>query len=388
MKGAGTGLVRLRSYVAMELAAGALLAGTCSAAAAWGALELRSRMDDVRDAAITPVGGPPAPEEPAPAVAVAPAPPDAAPEPPAEVVPDVLPARRPWIGSFNGLPDDVLVAPLLESGIVEVKPNKGGTSLSLRIDFENGARAACKPQQIHPHSMPRREIAAYRVNRLLGLSTVPPAVARRFRVSDIIDHLRGGSTTRARVKSEMIADGDGTVLAELSWWIPVLERVKVDGFEIDSTDGIVTWKRYLAAGGRPIPDDQLDTVAQVSDLVLFDFIINNSDRWSGGNVKASEDGRVVYFMDNTLSFGDDDNGHHKVRTYLERVEKFSRRLVARLRALSEDEVRAAMTRDVEPFPELLTDVEIRSMFARRDLAMRYIDGLIDVHGEDAVLVFP
>ena len=92
--------MRLRSYVAMELAAGVLLAGTCSAAAAWGALELRSRMDDVRDAAITPVGALPAPEEPAPAIAVAPAPPDAAPapEPPAEVVPDVQPARRPWVG--------------------------------------------------------------------------------------------------------------------------------------------------------------------------------------------------------------------------------------------------------------------------------------------------
>lgn len=375
----------------MELAAGALLAGTCSAAAAWGALEMRSRMSDVRHAALDPVVeiGPRAAE--ARRVEVAPSTgPDAAPPepaPPPEVVVDVHRARRPWIGEFHGKPDDELVAPLLDSAIVEVKPNKGGTSLSLRIDFENGARAACKPAQIHPHSQPRREIAAYRVNRLLGLSSVPPAVARRFRVSDIIDHLRGGKTTRARVASEMVADRDGTVVAELSWWIPVLERVKVDGYEIDSTDGIVTWKRYLAAG-KPIPDDQLDTLAQVSDLVLFDFVINNSDRWSGGNVKASDDRRVIYFMDNTLSFGDDDNGHHKVRTYLERVEKFSRQLVARLRTLSEDDVRAAMTRDVEPLGALLSDVEIRSMFARRDLALRYIDGLIDVHGEDAVLVFP
>jgi hypothetical protein len=378
----------------MELAVGALLAGTCSAAAAWGALEMRSRMSDVRHAALDPVGDVGALPEPQAAgraargdlVAVAETVP--APVAPPEVVVDVHPARRPWVGEFNGKPDDELVAPLRDSPIVEVKPNKGGTSLSLRIDFENGARAACKPMQIHTHSQPRREIAAYRVNRLLGLSSVPPAVPRRFRISDIVDHLRGGSTTRARVLSQMVGDPDGTVLAELSWWIPVLEPARVDRFEIDSTDGIVTWKRYLAAGGRPIPDDQLDTVAQVSDLVLFDFVINNSDRWSGGNVKASEDRRVVYFMDNTLSFGDDDNGHHKVRTYLERVEKFSRRLVARLRALSENDVREAMTREVEPFEQLLGDVEIRSLFARRDLAIRYIDGLIDVHGEDAVLVFP
>src|SRR5687768_14265411 len=98
----------------MELAAGVLLVGTCSGAAAWGALELRGRIDDV----VAPAGelprvAEPVPAEPALAEATAPAPaPDAAPEPPAEVVPDVKPARRPWIGSFNGLPDDVLVAPL------------------------------------------------------------------------------------------------------------------------------------------------------------------------------------------------------------------------------------------------------------------------------------
>ena len=54
------------------------------------------------------------------------------------------------------------------TGAPGVKLNHGGTSLSLRIDFAGGARAAFKPEQTHPQSDPRRrEIAAYRIDRLL-----------------------------------------------------------------------------------------------------------------------------------------------------------------------------------------------------------------------------
>lgn len=365
--------MRLRSCVAIELAVGAVVAAACTGAAMWGATELRAL--DSREARADAM-----PMLLAATTRPAPLPP---PEP---AEPEAPP--RPWLGVFNGQPDEVLVEPLRDAAIAGVKLNRGGTSLSLRIDLENGARAACKPSQIHPHSQPRREIAAYRINRLLGLSSVPPAVGRRFRLTDMVDNLRkDGTSHRRRVIAETAPEHDGMVVAELSWWIPVLVEARIDGFSIDSTDGVVTWKRYLAIG-REVPDEVAGMVAQISQLVLFDFVINNSDRWSGGNVKASEDGRVLYFMDNTMSFGDDDNGHSKVRTYLERSAKFSRDMVTRLRALSEEDLRAALTSDIEPFEFLLSDAEILSVLARRDWAIRYIDRLIEKHGEEAVLAFP
>ncbi len=376
--------MRLRSCVAIELAVATVVAAACAGAALWGLAELRAL--DSREARAG------APEVTAAAATTAPQP-----APPPEEVSDAGPAPAApeegppadsprWMGSFGGKTDHSLLASLREPAITGVRLNRGGTSISLRIDFENGARAACKPSQIHIHSQPRREVAAYRINRLLGLQSVPPAVGRRFRFSDIVDHLENGAH-RKRVLAEGSPEKDGTVLAELSWWIPVLEEARIQGFTIDSTDGVVTWKRYIKQG-RPVPPDVADIVAQVSQLVLFDFVINNMDRWSGGNVKASEDGRVLYFMDNTMSFGDDDNGHTKTRTYLERAEKFSRRMVAELRRLERDELEAALTSDIEPFEELLTDAEIKSVIARRDYALRYIDRLIEKHGEEAVLVFP
>src|SRR5690606_31124601 len=125
----------------------------------------------------------------------------------------------------------------------------------------------------------------------------------------------------------------------------------------------------------PMPESERHMLSQISSMVLFDFIINNPDRWSGGNVNMSEDGRVLYYMDNTLSFGREPEGHRKCQTYLKRSQRFSRRLVSALRALTEEQVREALAHDLGPFERLLTDEEIAMVMKRRDYALDYIDGL-------------
>ena len=49
-----------------------------------------------------------------------------------------------WSTIFDQ-PDEGLLAPLGATPVTRVKINHGGTSLSLRLDFESGARAAFKP---------------------------------------------------------------------------------------------------------------------------------------------------------------------------------------------------------------------------------------------------
>jgi len=297
---------------------------------------------------------------------------------------------RSWSGQFLGRSDEELLGPLRDSPVSGVKLNKGGSSLSLRLDFESGARAACKPNQIYMQSQPRREIAAYRVNRLLGLSSVPPAVGRRFRVAEVADRFRADRVRdRAHFLAEIIPERDeaGTVVGELTWWIPDLGPALIEGFDIDSVEGVVTWKRYLTIG-QEIPPANRTMVGQISELLLFDFVINNSDRWSGGNIKTSKGESSLVFIDNTLSFGGDPNGHNRVRTYLYRSQKFPRRLVERLRQLGAGELESAMTREIDPFPFLLERNEMRAVLKRRDIAVKYIDDLIAKFGEEAVLVFP
>jgi hypothetical protein len=288
---------------------------------------------------------------------------------------------------FEGVEDELLLAPLRVGRIARVKMNQGGSSVSLRIDFDNGARAAFKPEQ-NNWQQPRKELAAYRINRLLGLSSVAPAVGREFHIDEIIAALDPESAfALPRIRTEVVVDPEGYVVGELSWWIPVIGHARVDKLRIDEAEGTARWKQYLTVG-EAIPRPAWLMVAQISDLVLFDFLINNADRWSGGNARSSADGKALYFMDNTLAFAPQPAAHLTARTYFKSAQKFSRSLVAGLRALSEARLRDALEADTGPFEALLTDEEIAAVMARREAALAYIDALVELHGAEAVLVFP
>ena len=291
------------------------------------------------------------------------------------------------VGVFDGVSDEVLLEPLRTGRIESIKFNRGGSSISLRIDFDNGARAAFKPRQTNLHSVPRYEVAAFRVNRLLGLTAVAPAIGRRFPLAELMSKLRRDSRFFAERMSEEIVAVRGQVIGELSWWIPVIEPARINRFLIDSVDGVLTWSRYLRVGVK-IPQASRNLVAQISDMVLFDFLIDNADRFSGRNVWVSGDRRVLYFMDNTLSFGGGNNGSFKSRAYLAKVQKFSRSLVSRLRELSAEKLAAAVGHDVAPFDFILSEREITTLLGRRDFIVATIDALIRKHGVDKVLVFP
>lgn len=309
------------------------------------------------------------------------------PSDPAAIEPPVARGAHP--SNVYGAPDEQLLAPLRDSPVVGCKANYGGTSLSLRLDFQSGGRAAFKPDQVHAQSQPRREVAAYRVDRLLGIGRVPPAAAISVSLEEMLASI--GPSIRAelskRIRTEAIPR-KGQLRGAASWWIPQIKVAAIGKHPIDSTNGIVTWKRYLAAGATRPPEVE-EIVAQISDMVLFDFLIDNSDRWSGGNARTSMDGRTLYFMDNTLAFTRNKQAHTRTNTYLRRVQVFSKRLVERVRGFTRDELVAALTNpEDEVLAPLLNDAEIDAILARRDAAVAYLDELLAQHPPEQVLAFP
>ena len=71
-------------------------------------------------------------------------------------------------GTFLGMSDELLLDRVRTQPIARFKLNHGGSSLSFRVEFADGSRAAWKPMQTNMQSVPRKEVAAYRLNRLLG----------------------------------------------------------------------------------------------------------------------------------------------------------------------------------------------------------------------------
>jgi hypothetical protein len=284
-------------------------------------------------------------------------------------------------------PDDVLLAPIA-GPVTRVKLNHGGTSLSLRLDFADGARAAFKPQQTHYQSDPRKEIAAYRIDRLLGIGHVPPAKPGAFPLAELIAAADPDSRdyTAGRIEDEGVAH-DGILRGAVSWWIPDIRDQMIETWRVDEDQGMALWTSWLHPKVE-IPAEHRALVEQLVACVLFDVLIDNADRWTGYNTKGSLDRKTLYFMDNTLSFSLFTFGHKTNLDPLFKIEVFPRRLVERLRALTPETITAAIDVGDDPMGPLLTPAEITAMLARRDHLVAYIDGLIADEGEANVLALP
>ena len=286
-------------------------------------------------------------------------------------------------GSFMGMEDDFLIARLRSQPIMRMKFNKGGSSLSFRVDLADGSRAAFKPAQTNLQTIPRREVAAYRINRLLGLGAVPPATPRMLSRTDMFSHLHPDTLPMLpRVRAETVFDPRGNTAGVMMYWIPV---IKDSG--LDTPEGIAQSTRWLSQG-QAIPDDKHSLSAQLADLLVFDILISNPDRYSGGNMLTNEDGSRLLFMDNTLSFFIEPQGSDKTRATLARGQRFSRRLYHALDRISEETLAANLAQASEGNYEILTKPEIRAVVSRRDYIQKYIDGLVSTYGDREVFYFP
>jgi hypothetical protein len=294
--------------------------------------------------------------------------------------PDVA---RESAGTFMGMEDDFLIARLRSQPIVRMKFNKGGSSLSFRVDLADGSRAAFKPAQTNLQTIPRKEVAAYRINRLLGLGAVPPATPRMVGRAEIFSHLHPDTVPLLpRIRTETMFDPRGNTAGVMMYWVPVIK-----GSGLDTPEGIGQSTRWLTQG-QAIPSEKHALAAQLADLLVFDFLISNPDRYSGGNMLTTEDGSRLLFMDNTLSFFIEPQGNEKTRTALARSQRFSRRLYQALDRISEETLTHVLAQASEGDYEILTKPEIRAVLGRRDYVRKYIDGLVATYGASEVLYFP
>ena len=284
--------------------------------------------------------------------------------------------------------DSELLDPLGDGTVTRIKLNRGGTSLSLRLDFSNGTRAAFKPEQTFLQSDLCWEIVVYWIDRLLGINHVAPAKPIAIPYKELLDAAEPGTRSYVAERLEDAIVRGGIVHGEIQVWLPEIKVAAFGKQRIDEHEGKELWRAYLVVGGK-IPPEYRSMCEQLATLIVFDVLIDNSDRWSGANTMMSPDASTLFFMDNTLSFSVHRFGHEVPNTALRRIELFSRSLIARLRSLTYEQIERVLDMgDDNRLGPLLSPEAMRAIISRRDNILVHVDRLIEQHGEEAVLVFP
>ncbi|MCA9536519.1 MAG: hypothetical protein KC593_22705 [Myxococcales bacterium] len=280
-----------------------------------------------------------------------------------------------------------LLARLRNESVTQLRP-VGTTSVVLRARDGDVTLGAYRPAATtHPRGHVH-EIAAYRIAEHLGLDNVPPTVSRMMTTSDVERRLDANYTDRWPGLRERLIVGHADVIqGSMTYWIPVMRELG-----LDQGDALREWSAKLRHGSRLESDTYPRTLLRdLSNCVLFDYVIGNTDRFSGANLQGLPDRSRVFIRDHNLAFFEEltPARRERLNSALQRSERFSRTTVERLLALTPAALEAALARDPlhSAATPLLTPAQVSALLARRSTALSYIGALVDQHGSAAVLVF-
>ena len=258
----------------------------------------------------------------------------------------------------------------------------GHSSVVLRMRTVAHVTAALR---VRGHEIQRGyqyEIAAYRISRLLGLDNVPPAVYRRATWNEIRQGFHHDMLDqRGSIRRAVLWDEDGSAPGAAVYWVKGLRSVGLENK--------ARWQSWLQDG--EIPKGKVALARDLSTMVVFDFLIGNWDRFSGGNLPTDSNRQRAFLRDNDRSFSTPllAPRYEKLLDGLKRTERFSKDTVRHLASLDERSIRAELARDPSHEREpLLNAAQIADVLDRRATILSYIAALIEERGEDDVLFFP
>jgi hypothetical protein len=218
---------------------------------------------------------------------------------------------------------------LLHAKVTRVRGTNKGVTLSLRATLSDGTLThEAHIQQVdesrRQHDTGRTiefnfrdswmfNVAAYRLDRLIGLNMVPVSISRRYRSED----------------------------ASFTWW--------VDDVLMEEGDRLK----------KKIPPPHLNAWNQQMQLVrLFDQLIANTDR-NVGNLVISKDWRI-WPIDHTRAFR-----LNRTPGSIKNVTRCDRQLLENLKHLDRDTLRTTLS-------DVLTNDEIDALLARRDAIVTHL----------------
>ncbi len=282
------------------------------------------------------------------------------------------------------LTDARILEALFSARLDNLRP-VGTTSLTFQMQLAGPIDAAFKPEtRTHPRGW-AHEVAAYRIARLLGMDQVPPARVRVIERGQLRRHIAPDFTgdvgaLLAPIVFSSNVPGSTTVRGAAIYWVPNLERGT-----LDQPDGLALWERWLTPGAELSPEQRI-LARDLASMCLFDALIGNGDRLSGGNLRTATNGlQRVVIRDHNLAFPVrwSEGQRGRILDELQRARRFPRALVTALEALDADALDRAVSDEVAG--ELLEPAQRAAVLDRRAMITSYVAALVAEHGEAAVL---
>lgn len=305
--------------------------------------------------------------------------------------------------AFVGEPDAPRVESLRNQALADVKKGRGGRSLAFQITLEDGTRGYFKPQQSFSAAHWYSEVAAYYLDRELGLGRVPPTTGRTFRWSEL-EKAAGGDDRVA----ELRIGKDGSIRGAFIWWIPEpLKRLRMGRtwerwVRVQKTLPITPYQRPVdyrsdlrkKPGVREATDpsrplagepDQEGRPAELSDLIVFDYLTQNVDRWGGDftNVRTRGEGGPLIYLDNGAGFWLGEQRLGLMEARLKALQRFRRSTIDAIRSLDVDSFAKRLEDD--PLAPVLNEKQLNGLRERRQAVLDHVDAMVTRFGEAAVL---
>ncbi len=305
--------------------------------------------------------------------------------------------------AFLGEPDAPRIASLRSAAVSQIAKGRGGRSLAFRVTFDDGTRGYFKPKQTFSAAHWYSEVAAYYLDRELGLGRVPPTTGRVFRWNELAR--AAGNDDRV---SELGIAPDGTLKGAFIWWIPErLERLRMGRtwerwIRVQSHLPITPYQRPVdyradlnrrpgireaSDPSRPLASapDVEGRPAELSDLIVFDYLTQNVDRWGGDftNLRTrGPDGPLIY-LDNGAGFWLGEQRLGLMEARLKALQRFRRATIEAVRKLDVDRFAARLRTD--PLAPVLNEKQLDGLAQRRDAVLEHVDAMIARFGEAKAL---
>jgi Golgi casein kinase Fam20 len=294
--------------------------------------------------------------------------------------------------SLNALPRDGVLVSLATERVADVEKGTGGRSLAFRVALADGTRAYFKPEQSYAAYW-FSEVASFHVDRLLALHRVSPVASRRLPWS-----VFAAEASDDPRRSEIRVAHDGSVRGAMIAWIDgeLVPLALPDGWEawlrfdalpkVSPFQSVSDWRRARVTP-RPLvvpKPDKPDRAAELSDLVLFDHLIGNLDRWGGGftNVRTLGRGGALIYLDNANGFEHNRVRSKLLRVRLEAVQRFRRRTIEAIRRFDINALEARLGN--EQAPPILDRQQLAELEVRRRQLLEHVAKMQRRHGRAAL----